>query len=119
MVVRFYQGQFLLQDNLQDNITVHHKGALVSDIHTVDFIGRKLRDVYHSEDGEALTMEFDNGFKIIVKGIRNPGNNFVFKKERIGDEPEDLKEKKQKAKKRALNERKLKESKQKNRKKEK
>lgn len=85
----------------------------MSDIHTQDFAGKRLKDIYHSDDGEALELEFENGFKIIVKGVRESG--FIFKKERIGGESEEQKQKKQREKKKALAERKEKESKRKNR----
>jgi hypothetical protein len=92
-----------------------------------DFIGKRLKDIYHEGSKDRLignetpdtklVIEFENDYKIIVQGVGQPG--FMLKKERISDEPEDEKKAKQKEKKQALAERKAKESKQKNRKKEK
>lgn len=86
----------------------------MAEIHLGDFVNKRLKDIYHEGDGE-LHLEFENGFKIIAKGIRDPENNFVFKKERIGGETDDELEKARKEKKKALAERREKESKQKNR----
>lgn len=84
------------------------------EIHTEDFIGKRLKNIYHIDDGETLNLDFENGFRIQLKNIRN--QDFVFKKESIHGETDEQKQKRQKEKKAALAERKQKESKQKNRK---
>lgn len=87
------------------------------EIHTEDFVGKRLKNIYHIDNGETLSLEFENGFRIQLKNIRN--QDFVFKKESIHGETDEQKQKREKEKKQALGERKAREAKQKNRPKEK
>lgn len=91
--------------------------------HLSDFIGKRLKDIYHEGQKERLrgnetpdtklVLEFENDYKIIVQGVGLPA--FLLKRERVSEEPEEEKKAKQKAKKDALNERKAREANQKNR----
>jgi len=91
--------------------------------HLSDFIGKRLKDIYHEDEsgklhkGEKrdtkLVLEFENDHRIVVQGVGDPA--FSLTKGRVGEIPEDEEKKAKKEKKKALAERKEKESKQKNR----
>lgn len=95
----------------------------MSEINLSDFVGKRLKDIFHEDPKEKLignelpeaklVIEFENDYKIIVQGVGKPG--FFIKKERISEIPDEEKKQTQKEKKKALSERKAKESKQKNR----
>ena len=63
-------------------------------IHLSDYIGKRLKDIVSPEGTNTIELEFDNGYRIIVKGVGEPG--FVIKKEM--PKPEEEKEKKARAK---------------------
>lgn len=86
--------------------------------HLGDFINRKLKDIYHdNKNGKVLVLEFDNNYKLLIKGVGAP--DFKISKERKDPESEEELKAREKEKRKALSERKKKESQQKNRKKEK
>lgn len=90
----------------------------MSEPHLEDFIKHRLKNIYHdNEDEKLLVLEFDNDYKLMIRGVGDP--TFIIRKERISEESKEEKKAKEKEKKKALSERRAKESKQKNRKKDK
>jgi len=82
--------------------------------HLGDFTGHKLKDIYNNnEDEKLLVLEFDNNYKLLIRGVGEP--NFLIKKQKGDPETKEEKRKKEKEKQAALKERKTKEAKQKNR----
>jgi hypothetical protein len=75
-------------------------------MHLNEFVGKRLKDIYHEGgkerlkqdevDDSKLILEFENGFKIEVKGVGQSA--FSFKTDRIDGEEEVKKKPKRKRK---------------------